>query len=334
MRFNYLYVLVFFGAVVLAALTLFPTSLDVVTMYRQSFLYGTALEALEAIDDADDSGRFGLERARVLFLVGRYDDAVEALVRVTTNHPQDPNGWRQLAQTYRAIQQPRRVIETLEQLTQVAPADSEALHLLDEYYRWFQMPDKAVANLRALVQHSPRNYDNYEKLVDLYMRTGRSEDASGLLASMAEVFPDSSEAMSDLGQVYLSQKDKRAVPVYEGLHRRFPDRADYADGLCSALIVAGQRRRALELFETFYRPRLEPVAYQSRLARTYIYLAEKGNAMAALERRLELSSHAEDRVLLAQLYAELGNYPQAAHHAGVLVQEVPQRRNYWSLQTL
>ena len=52
--------------------------------------------------------------------------------------------------------------------------------------------------------------------------------------------------------------------------------------------------------------------------------------MAALERSLELSPRAADRVLLVQLYAELGNYLQAAHHAGQLVQEAPDRRPYWS----
>ena len=332
MRLNYLYVLLFFGILALGALILFPTSLDVVILYRNSYLYGTALNLLDELEkqNPEDEG-VALEQAKVLYLVGRYERVIEILEQLTVRHPDDDQAWRQLAQTYRTVQQHRLATSAYERLLASVPADSQALYLLEEYYRWFQQPEKRAANLEALVGTFPKDFYSREKLANLYMRMGRAEEAVETIERTAKAFPDSATIQTELGQIYLARRDKRALSIYLTLHERFSERQDYFDGLISALIIADRRNEVLARFEAFYTPRLNRGEYARRLGQLYLYLGDSEQAIVQLETSLEISPTIDIRLQLIDLYDRMRRYDRTVDHAHQLVREQPERADFWEI---
>lgn len=334
MKFKLTFVIIFFAVIALAAGLLFPTSLDVVTIYRNSFLYGKALEQLDALGhQREGDPRVDLARARVLYMSGRYDPAIAVLAQVTQYDPQNRQAWWRLAEVYRTVQLPVEAIAALEQVVVIAPADSQALYLLDDYYRWFQLTDKAVATLDAIVDLFPSDYNSFERLVDLHLRTGDSDAAARVLRRMATIFPDREGALEDLAFVYLSQRDGRAVALFEELYAKNPDRDNIADDLLQALTVAGASQRALSVLAEHYEPRLEPGPYQARLAQLHWNLGDPGEAIEAFERAEALTPDITHREALVDLYGSVEQFDDAADMAHRLVEEWPDHPRYWEQWT-
>ena len=331
MRFNYVYVTLFFVLVAALGALLFPTYFDVATIHRNSFLYSTALGILDDIDRSSDEPRVDLERARVLYLVGRYDDALTVLEALTKQRPQHVGAWRQLAETYRTVQRPLDAMASLERLLAVAPADSQALYLVDEYYRWFQHTDRALANLQRIVEEFPEDFASHERLVDLYLRTGDGERAAALLQRMSGVFAEADESLGDLAALHLAQGDARAVEVYERLHERQPERTDLLDGLVAALIMAGRAADAMQRFDGNYEPRLAPPAFAARRARLQLVIGDQGGAIASFEVAESLDETLDFSRDLAELYAAAGDYVAAADRVARIVRRQPAQRANWEL---
>lgn len=330
MKLNYLYALLFFATILLGAALLFPTDLDVVLLYRNSYLYGTALSLLDELDKTNpEDERVILEQARVFYMVGRYERSVELLEELTARQSGDPEVWRQLGQAYRTLQQHRPAITAYEQLLASAPADSEALYLLEEYYRWFQFGDERAANLANIVAYYPRDFYSHEKLIDLYLRMGRGDDAVGAIEHTATTFPDSTDIQAELGQIYLSQRDERALSVFAALHEKYPEREDYFNGLISGLIIAEKREEALDRFAQFFRPRLEEGDYYQRLGQLYLYFNDAEQAIQTLEDKLAIAPTFDTRLQLIDIYARLGRYDRAVDHARQLIGENPERTDFW-----
>lgn len=329
MRFNYFYLALFFLTVALGALALFPTSLDIVSIYRNSYLYRTALESLDALEAEHPADpRVALERSRVLFLSGQYEAATDLLLETTRRQPDLTAAWRQLAETYRAQQRHRDAMATLEHLLVAAPGDSQALYLLDEYYSWFQEPERAEANLRSLLRYFPNDQHKYGALVDLLLRTGDGDGAVTVLRRMAGAFPDSLDMQQYLGEVLLARRDSAAVEVFARLHERQPQRRDIFDQLCAALIVSGRREEVLRRFEQYYAGLLPPVSYHQQLSRLFVYLSDRPRAIAQLEKAEALRPSPGIWRELLELNALQKDYGRATHYAARLVRADPENSEY------
>jgi len=332
MKLNFWHVALFFAVVALAAVLLFPTSFDVVSIYRNSLLFDSALGALEEMEARHPADRrVALERARVLFLTGAYQDAARLLEEITAQHPDFPDGWRERAKVYRAMLQHRQAEAALEQLLRVAPEDSAALSQLDEYYQWFQEPDRAVANLRAIVEQQPRNYHRHGDLVDVLLRAGDGDGAVAALRDMARQFPDSLEVREYLGDVLLARRDTAAIEVFAQLHEEHSERRDLFDRLCSALIVAGRREETLRRFEEFYGHLLPAPTYHRQRGQIYLYLADLPGAIAELERAASLGQDPAVWRQLAELEARRSRYSRSAYWAAQLVASDSANVGYWRL---
>jgi len=330
MQHNYLYVATFFLGVVLVGFLIFPGQFDMVTMYRNSYLYNRALDLLDKLETQRPmNARVDLERAYVLYLAGRYGEAVVLLERLTSREPGNTMAWRRLAAAYRVMQRPRDVMAAYEHLVETAPADSEALYLLDEYYRWLQMPGKALRNLQTLTRHYPKDRYNWEKLFDLYMRTEQIDGAIETLDGIVSRFADNMEERLELGRLYLIKKDARAIDVFEHMYREFPDRGDIVEDLITALAATGREDRAVETFKNHYRGRLPPDAYYDRLAEMYVSLNRPAEAARALEERLETSPSEDTRYSAALLYMDAEQYRMALSHMQMLLNDNPGEQDYW-----
>lgn len=243
MRLKFISVLLFFATVITVALLLFPTRMDMVILYRNSYFYDTALERLDQLEAKQPQDRrIYLERARIFYLTGRYEQAVDILEWYTSTDPADPEGWRVLAQNYLVLQQRDRAAAAYERLLVSAPDDPEASDWLDIYYRLNQLGERRVENLEQMLASAPDNFYIHEKLIDLYMRMGRPDEARQAIERAARTFPDSAYVQEQLGQFYLSQRDVRALPIFTALHEESPDEEAYLSGLVNALVLARPNR--------------------------------------------------------------------------------------------
>jgi tetratricopeptide (TPR) repeat protein len=332
MRLSYGYVFLFFALVLVCSALLFPTDLDVVTLYRNSYLYPEAMDLLDQLTaEVPDDPQVALEQARVLYLVGRYERSLSILEKLSQDLPDDPGVWRTLAQNYRTVQEHRRALSAYESLLAHAPADSESLYLLEEYYRWFQEPAKRAVNLETLLTQFPQDWNSYWKLIDLYQRMGQGEDAAGALERAAAAFPDSISLREELAQMYLAQRNPKALILYDELTRHAPGNAVYLDRLVSALIVAGRTNDAISRFDGYYEPRLDRADFLQQRSRILVYCSKPLLAIQALEEKLELAPTPDTRLQLIGLYGGERQFDQAADLARDLVASGPHRLDYWQV---
>ena len=332
MRYNYVYLAAFFVAVALVAYLIFPGQFDMVTMYRNSYLYNQALALLDKLEaQRPQTTRIDLERGHVLYLAGRYEEAARLLERVAAREPNNVAAWRRLAAAYRVLQRPKDAMVAFERIAEHAPADREALYLLDEYYRWFQMPKKAIANLQALTRHYPRDRYNWEKLYDLYLRTNQLEGAIRALEGAVEQFPDNLEERAELGRLFLIRRDPGAVQVFEALHLEVPESDEIAEDLVNALVITGRPDRAVEIFTAHYQDRSDPATYHERLADLYASMDRPAQAARALEQKLNLSPSEETRLAVATFYQDAEEYGLALSHVRILLESNPQEQEFWQI---
>lgn len=320
----------FFGTLLLVALLLLPREFDMVAMYRNSYLYNQALALLDRLEtQRPNDTRIDLERARVLFLAGRYDEGIALMQRVTSRETFNVEAWRQLASLYRVTQQPKKAMLAYENLIVHAPADSQALYMLDEYYRWFQMPDKSIATLEAMTQHYPQERYTYEKLIDIYMRTENIEGGISTLQRLIDQFPNNINERLDLAQLYLVQNDPKAIPLLKDLHAQFPENENIATDLIEALRVRKRTAEAVSTFNAFYRSRLNDEAYYDQLADLYMSMDQYAQAAQTLEQKLARLPSVETQYAIALLYIDAQQYNKAIEYARAIIESAPQEPIYW-----
>jgi predicted Zn-dependent protease len=333
MRPNYRYVALFFAAMVAIAFVVFPRGLDIAALYTNSGLYQEALQLLDdlAVEHPDDVQVY-IQRAQVLYELGRYDEADRTLKEVVARTPSNLAAWRLLAALYDAMDLPRETMLAFEQIRAVAPADSQALIRLQEYYQWFQMPTQELGVLEALVKRFPREFGYRQDLIDLCIRLDETKTMVAALEGAVAAFPDSVRLQRDLAQAYLDQKDTRALPLFTELQQQDPERRELIDGLLNAMATFGYPpETVVQRFDEFYRSRLEPAPYYEKLALLELVLDDRAAAVRAFEARFALSPDPDIGVQLAQLYQSLNDYDRAATLVGRMVRDHPDHLDLWGL---
>lgn len=325
MQYRYPNFVLFFSGLVLISYLIFPGQFDMVAMYRNSYLYNQALTLLDRLEAQRPlDTRIDLERANVLYLAGRYDDSVNLLTEVTEREPENETAWRQLARSYRVLQQPREAMAAYERVIEVAPADSQALYLLDEYYRWFQLSDREALNLERMTERFPNDRDVWDRLYALNLRTGRVDQAITLLKDMASRFEDRLELELAAGQLLVQSGDAEAIDVLTEALASRPDRADIAEDLIDALIRFEEVDRAIAVYREYYatrRPRLE---YLDGLADLYGAAEQPLRAAETLAEKLEVEDNVDIREAVASAFEDAGALPVALLHAQELVDRDPE----------
>ena len=217
MRLSYAYVFLFFALVIACAALLFPTDLDVVTLYRNSYLYPEAMDLLDQLTErVPDDARVALEQARVLYLVGRYERSTSILENLSQVTPDNPAVWRMLGQNYRTVQEHERALGAYEELLAQAPADSESLYLLEDYYRWFQQPAKRVVNLEVLLTNFPQDLHSLALLLYASLQLMAAGGALGSCLSFAMAVLQLIEDVSSGGIGTRQEVTQQAADIVAG----------------------------------------------------------------------------------------------------------------------
>lgn len=146
-------------------------------------------------------------------------------------------------------------------------------------------------------------------LAQVYLESGRIEEARDILDDLLEDDPDNSIVLSTLGWAYYLEGElERALEVYRRVHERLPGDVDALYNKAALLRRLDRHEEALEAFLELQE--LEPsTEYLSAIADLYELLDRPAEAVKYLERYVTESDKAvEERVSLADLYADVRDY--------------------------
>ena len=159
-----------------------------------------------ALDVAPDNLEARRRLARLLFLGGRFETALDAVKPGLAKHPDDSE-LLAISAAVRARMQPdaaEAVIEA-ERAVQLDPHNPEAVEILASIYGRQHRPDDALKVLQRGVTDNPKAISLKLALAERYDAAQRSEEAARLLKEIIVLKPDSADYRISLARFYSSR---------------------------------------------------------------------------------------------------------------------------------
>lgn len=202
------------------------------------------------------SARLALGLGLALYIQGKYDDAVKALVKATDLSPSDPRAYYFLSKAYdQAPSEADDVIERFRRYAELRPNDASAVF------------DYAMSLWKGKRSDTDAAYlDQIESLLKKSISLDRS----------------SGEAHLQLGNLYFQRREYReALPEYREALKLGPDVADVHFRLGQAYVHLGQKdlaQKEFEIHQQLYEQHLAEVDRQRSEIKQFVYSARTGAA--------------------------------------------------------
>jgi len=182
-----------------------------------------------AIQRYPDSPRMAIGLGMALYALGKYDDAVKALLHASDLAPSDPRCYPFLSKAYDSSpSQAGDVVQRFRRFAELQPRNGQALY----YYAlslWkgkrVEDPELDLAQIESLLKQSialdPKLADAHLQLGNLYADQKRYADAIPEYRRALALEPDSADTHYRLGQAYVrtgeTQKGQKELEVYQTL---------------------------------------------------------------------------------------------------------------------
>jgi len=193
-------------------------------------------------------------------------------------------------------------------------ADSEAINAILEAGHQLQeqgAPEKALRRYREALVKDEEYAPTHMALAGVYMQLDKEDDALREMERAAELAPDNSFVLGQLGQLYLKHEDFDAgVAVLKRAKEADPQDQEIRHWLGAAYLFRSyaDAESAVQELEAAAKMDPEDAAAQYRLATAYVRRdkeQDKQRAISALERAVQLDpSQTEAYYYLGQLYLE------------------------------
>jgi len=131
-----------------------------------------------------------LQRARTLWGLNRFDQALELFDEAVQRHPQNLVALVDASRAFGARFEIQRAETTLDRLVKTGAHRPDLLHLAGQSYRMIFRPDKAIECFRRVVAATKEIPDACLELAILYERRHRVEEAFVLIEDCLRVTPD------------------------------------------------------------------------------------------------------------------------------------------------
>ena len=203
-----------------------------------------------------NSARLALGLGLALYLQGKYDDAVKALIKATDLNPADPRAYYFLSKAYdQSPNQADEVIERFRRYAELRPNDGQAVF------------DYALSLWKGKRSETD---------------AARLDQIESLLKKSISLDPSSSEIHLQLGNLY-SQRQKygEAVPEYREALKLSPDIPDAHFRLGQAYVHLGQKALAqaeFQIHQKLYQEHLAEVDKQRSEIKQFVYSAKTAPA--------------------------------------------------------
>jgi len=206
-----------------------------------------ALRALEA--SPDDANLLRLA-GRASSELGR-DDAVEYLQRAVELEPENPDGYRELAEAFLFQNRLSDAMAAIQQAIELRPDDVSGLIDLGYSALAAGRTAEAIDYLNQAVERDPGSVAARRTLVDVHRAAGRNEDALKAAENLLQLQPDDVLTTIDAAELNLALgRSDAAVSEYQRLAAidDEPEHEVYAfHGMIQAEMQRDQWRRALDL---------------------------------------------------------------------------------------
>ncbi|MGB6547164.1 MAG: tetratricopeptide repeat protein, partial [Candidatus Acidiferrales bacterium] len=257
--------------------------------------------------------------ATCLMRLKRFDDAATVLQKALALRPDDPRERRVLASIQLTDKKPQDALATLQPLLQLPDVESSTLQLASKAYEDTGDTPQAVTLLRQAILLDPRNTSLYLDFANICFNHASFQVGIDVITDGLSLQPNSDDLYVARGVLYvqLAQYDK-AEADFEKAYELNPNNSlsTAAQGLVA--VQANDPAQALISIQTKLRrkPNDPLLLYlQADL------LSQKGVgpgtpefrlAMTSAQRAVSLEPTLSDaRVVLAKLYMQTGQYPEA-----------------------
>lgn len=180
-----------------------------------------------------------------------HDDAVGFLQRAVELEPENPEGFRDLAEAFLFQNRLSEAMAAIQQAIELRPDDVSGLVDLGYSALAAGRADEAIGHLTQAVDRDPANVGARRALIDVYRTAGRNEDALKAAENLLQLEPDDVLTTIDAADLNLSLgRPDAAVMEYQRLSAidDEPEHEVYAyHGMIQAEIQRDQWRRALDL---------------------------------------------------------------------------------------
>ena len=214
--------------------------------------FGKAIEAKP--DDADRR----LEFARVLFKLGRNDEAVDQAKKAAELAPTVSGPNRLLAGIYVATDKYDLADAALKKERQITPRDPALLAMLADLAEERGKPDEAIEANETIVEVDPKNGKAWLSLAGLYAKKGQADRSEAAFRKVAEIDPTTAyQTFYNIGAVIVNKPDPTPAETRKAIdafHRAIELKPDYAPAhkqLAFALLNAGELDQARTAIESF-----------------------------------------------------------------------------------
>lgn len=157
-----------------------------------------------------------LQRARALWGMNRFDEALELFEQAVRGHPQNLVALVDASRAFGARFAIARAEATLERLVKAGAHRPDLIHLAGQSYRMIFRPDKAIECFQRVIATTKEIPDAYLELAVLYERRHRVQEAFVLIEECLRGAPDYLEA--ELFKARLLRRSKQE-PEAEMLFR-------------------------------------------------------------------------------------------------------------------
>lgn len=280
-------------------------------------------------------------------MAGHWQDAIEVYSRALDKDPSRVNLWFRIADIQVRLQDPRAAVETLSEASRHAPDDPQLFFRLAQAHasaeqkqlalvainRAVELDPENVEYLRARAAHANWNAD-YTSALDSYQRLlaiqpddsdamlgvarsstwqGDYERAAEAFGAYARVKPLDEPALWDYIQVQTERgKYSEAVQLAEDYRRRFGESLDYWLLMADLYALTGNNHASADALAQAAQQAPEDAGVQFELAQSYASIEDAENALAAINRAVELEpNNLEYLRVRADLAAWNGDYGTA-----------------------
>lgn len=237
--------------------------------------------------------------------LGRNEEAVEAILRVLEERPDDFEALKNLALLYRDTDQVAQAIVFAQQAAQARPNYAAIHQLLGELYRAAGDPVSAQQAYQNAVDLSPEDVNSLWGLAMSHWDQGQHQEAIVQLEAALELVPDNLQVIQALGDLYVRVGNwEKAIEAYETVLAASPELVQVRSALAQAYSQAGRLEEAVA--QTLQVLQVAPDDYVSHknLALLYQRLGRIDQALSEAEAALELAPEGE-RAAISDLIAEL-----------------------------
>jgi tetratricopeptide (TPR) repeat protein len=208
-------------------------------------------------------------------------EALIQLLNRTVNIAEVPEVPQKLKERYFRLAQ-----QNIGRQTTNFPQDARMIFVIGSFYSNLGVYEEALKYLKRARELTPTRQDVYIELGTAYFALGEIENAVKNFEFAIELEPRNSEGFVRYALTYLySNNPEEAEPIL----KKIDSGVFYSnDRILKAFAVAGQYDRVLDIWQTRVEREPDNVEYRKSLAATFLKLGEWDEAIAQIEKIMEI----------------------------------------------